>query len=248
MSSNGSARRFPPTRSPCCTDWRAIAAPRNVLGDDVDIDIVGDRRNQHAHSAGAHRARDRAAAAAGLFAWSACNRTSFRTPSIWRGDFAPAACRSPSAASTSPAASRCCREMPDDLDEAQALGVSLFAGEAEGRLETVLRDAFAGRLKPLYNFMKDLPGHRGRADSDAAGPTASSAPRASSPASTPGAAARSNARSAPSSTCRAASRAIARPTTSRRSFAPISRRASIISSSPTTISPATRTGSRSSIG
>ena len=49
-------------------------------------------------------------------------------------------------------------ELPADLKEAQALGVSLFAGEAEeGRLDTVLRDAAAGTLAPLYNFMKDLP-------------------------------------------------------------------------------------------
>ena len=61
----------------------------------------------------------------------------------------------------SPAASPCCREMPADLVEAQALGVTLFAGEAEGRLDMVLRDAFAGRLQPLYNFMNDLPGIEG---------------------------------------------------------------------------------------
>ncbi len=48
-----------------------------------------------------------------------------------------------------------------DLDRAKALGVSLFAGEAEGRLEEVLRDAAAGTLKPLYNFMDDLPGIEG---------------------------------------------------------------------------------------
>jgi hypothetical protein len=48
-------------------------------------------------------------------------------------------------------------DTPADLLEAQALGVSLFAGEAEGRLETVLRDAYAGTLQPLYNFMHDLP-------------------------------------------------------------------------------------------
>jgi radical SAM superfamily enzyme YgiQ (UPF0313 family) len=52
-------------------------------------------------------------------------------------------------------------EMPDDLSRAQALGVSLFAGEAEGRLEAVLRDAYAGTLKPLYNFMNDLPAIEG---------------------------------------------------------------------------------------
>jgi len=48
-----------------------------------------------------------------------------------------------------------------DLDRARALGVSLFAGEAEERLDDVLRDADAGRLQPLYNYMKDLPGIEG---------------------------------------------------------------------------------------
>jgi hypothetical protein len=48
-----------------------------------------------------------------------------------------------------------------DLDRAKAMGISLFAGEAEGRLELVLRDADAGLLKPLYNFMADLPGIEG---------------------------------------------------------------------------------------
>ena len=41
------------------------------------------------------------------------------------------------------------------------MGISLFAGEAEGRLDEVLRDADAGALKPLYNFMNDLPGIEG---------------------------------------------------------------------------------------
>ena len=44
-----------------------------------------------------------------------------------------------------------------DLDIARAMGVSLFAGEAEGRLDEVLLDAASGRLKPLYNYMSDLP-------------------------------------------------------------------------------------------
>jgi len=48
-----------------------------------------------------------------------------------------------------------------DLQRATAMGVSLFAGEAEGRLERVLQDADAGALAPLYNFMDDLPGIEG---------------------------------------------------------------------------------------
>jgi hypothetical protein len=45
-----------------------------------------------------------------------------------------------------------------DLDSCRELGISMFAGEAEGRFEAVMRDAAAGALKPLYNFMDQLPG------------------------------------------------------------------------------------------
>src|ERR1035438_6853772 len=52
-------------------------------------------------------------------------------------------------------------DVPPELKEAMDLGVSLFAGEAEGRFETVLRDAWNGTLQPLYNFMNDLPAMEG---------------------------------------------------------------------------------------
>ena len=45
-----------------------------------------------------------------------------------------------------------------DLDACRDLGISMFAGEAEGRLDQVLCDAADGRLAPVYNFIKDLPG------------------------------------------------------------------------------------------
>lgn len=48
-----------------------------------------------------------------------------------------------------------------DLHRAREMGISLFAGEAEGRLEQVLHDAFAGQLQPIYNYMADLPGIEG---------------------------------------------------------------------------------------
>ena len=48
-----------------------------------------------------------------------------------------------------------------DLDACRNLGVAMFAGEAEGRLDALLRDAAAGALAPVYNFMKDLPGLEG---------------------------------------------------------------------------------------
>ena len=49
----------------------------------------------------------------------------------------------------------------DALREAQAMGISIYAGEAEERLDEVLRDAYAQQLKPLYNFMNDLPAIEG---------------------------------------------------------------------------------------
>jgi radical SAM superfamily enzyme YgiQ (UPF0313 family) len=48
-------------------------------------------------------------------------------------------------------------EPPPDLVAARRLGVSLFAGEAEGRLEGLLADVLEGRLAPVYNYMQDLP-------------------------------------------------------------------------------------------
>ena len=53
-------------------------------------------------------------------------------------------------------------ELPPEIREAQALGISMFAGEAENRrLDQVLIDAMRGELKPLYNFMNDLPALEG---------------------------------------------------------------------------------------
>ena len=49
-------------------------------------------------------------------------------------------------------------DIPPDLQEALDIGVSLFAGEAEGRLEQVLIDAWRGQMPPIYNYMNDLPG------------------------------------------------------------------------------------------
>ena len=47
------------------------------------------------------------------------------------------------------------------LDLCRDLGISIFAGEAEGRLDRVLQDAAAGQLAPVYDFLKDLPSMEG---------------------------------------------------------------------------------------
>jgi radical SAM superfamily enzyme YgiQ (UPF0313 family) len=47
------------------------------------------------------------------------------------------------------------------LDACRELGISIFAGEAENRLDMLLRDAADGRLAAQYDFIKDLPGLAG---------------------------------------------------------------------------------------
>ncbi len=47
--------------------------------------------------------------------------------------------------------------MQSDLQNALDMGISLYAGESEGRLDEILVDAARGKLKPVYNYLKDLP-------------------------------------------------------------------------------------------
>jgi radical SAM superfamily enzyme YgiQ (UPF0313 family) len=44
-----------------------------------------------------------------------------------------------------------------DLDLCRELGISMFAGEAEGRFDQVLQDAAGDGLRPLYDHLNDLP-------------------------------------------------------------------------------------------
>ncbi len=48
-------------------------------------------------------------------------------------------------------------EIQPDLQEALDLGVTLYAGELEGRCDELLTDAAHGTLKPIYNYLNDLP-------------------------------------------------------------------------------------------
>ena len=50
------------------------------------------------------------------------------------------------------------KTLPPDLVEAQSLGISFFAGEAEDhRIDAVLQDGFANALKPIYNHLAHTP-------------------------------------------------------------------------------------------
>jgi hypothetical protein len=48
-----------------------------------------------------------------------------------------------------------------DLQQALDMGITLFAGEAEGRMDQLLGDAAHNRLQPVYNFIEELPSLEG---------------------------------------------------------------------------------------
>ena len=52
-------------------------------------------------------------------------------------------------------------ELPESLQEALDMGISLYAGEAENRLDEVFNDAIRGEMKPIYNYLSDLPDLQG---------------------------------------------------------------------------------------
>src|SRR6478672_4546815 len=53
------------------------------------------------------------------------------------------------------------KERDPGVQKALDMGVTVFAGEAEGRLHQVLKDAFYDDMRPVYNFMNDLPNIEG---------------------------------------------------------------------------------------
>ncbi len=105
------------------------------------------------------------------------------------------------------------------LREAQAMGMSVFASEAEGRLDEVLQDAYAGRLKPLYNYMDDAPAINGSPLPLLERDRAQAHVRIHDQLRCRTRLSRINARSARSSMCRGTNHAVAPWTTSRMSFA-----------------------------
>ena len=96
---------------------------------------------------------DRAADGAAWSGSSACSRTSFRARSTSRGRCARAASRSCIGGfHVSGCLSHAAGHAARHCSEAQALGISLFAGEAEGRLDEVLRDALARHAEAALQF------------------------------------------------------------------------------------------------
>ena len=53
------------------------------------------------------------------------------------------------------------KETPKDIQQALADGFTLIAGEAEGHLDVILKDAYEKRLQPFYNFLANTPSLEG---------------------------------------------------------------------------------------
>ena len=137
---------------------------RGVLGDDVDLDIVAldetNTRIRPERIARAHprRRRPRAGRVRGRAVQSVSARRSTSRGGSCAAGMQVVHRRLPRLRLHRHAARNC---RPISARRRRS-AFRLFAGEAEGRLDQVLRDAFAGTLKPLYNFMDDLPAWRAR--------------------------------------------------------------------------------------
>lgn len=53
-------------------------------------------------------------------------------------------------------------DLPPEIKAVQEIGVSLFAGEAETKLDALLLDAHRGEIQPVYNHLLDLPDLQGQ--------------------------------------------------------------------------------------
>ena len=128
---------------------------RRVLGDDVEIVISAvDETNSRVHP---HRIARRLRGKRGMVALVGVQSNQYPRAldmarilraegiQVCLGGFHPSGCLA------------MLPELTPELQEALDLGVSLFAGESEGRFDEVLRDAWNGALKPIYNYMDDLP-------------------------------------------------------------------------------------------
>jgi hypothetical protein len=133
------------------------AAERGVLGDDVDVEIFAIDETNTRIRAGRIARQIAAAGGRGLVALVGVQSNQFpRAMDIAR----PLRAAGVSVCIGGFHVSGCLAMLPEtplSLREALDLGVSLFAGEAEGCFDEVLRDADAGALKPIYNHLSHLP-------------------------------------------------------------------------------------------
>ena len=155
----------------------ADCAERQVLGPDVVDRHRRHRRDQHARQHPALLDADsRSTAISAWWRWSACSPTSIRARSTSPGRSAPPAFRSRWAGSMFPAALSMLDGHAVDLDACRELGISMFAGEAEGRFDARAARRRGGRLAAALQLHGRSAGHGRHARAVPAEAAMSSAP------------------------------------------------------------------------
>ena len=135
---------------------------RHALGGDVEIEIRRLTKPTRASGRSAWRARSRQGGGRGLVGLVGVQSNQFPHAIDLARRLRATACRSPIGGFHVSGCLAMLPEMPGDL--ARGAGARRLAVRRRGRRAastTVLQDAYAGKLKPLYNFMNDLPGLEG---------------------------------------------------------------------------------------
>jgi hypothetical protein len=156
-------RAFIPSNSLACLHALAQAAgEQKVLGDDVDVIVNAYDESNAVIPVRRIIRRVRAGGGRGLVLLAGVQSNQFPRAQDLAQQFRAAGL---AVAVGGFHVSGCLAMLPDlpaDLRALQEQGVALFAGEAEGRMEQLLTDAYHGRMQPSYNFLKDLPDLRGQ--------------------------------------------------------------------------------------
>ena len=162
---NGAARSSRRTRSPACTASPRIASDRKVLGADVEIRI-------HAIDETNWRVRPdkliktiRDDGGRGMLGLVGVQSNQFPRALDIARPFLKAGVPVCMGGFHVAGSLAMLDETPPEIAAAADMGISYFIGEAEdGRLDEVLIDAYAGKLKPRYDWRRQEPEPAGHAD------------------------------------------------------------------------------------
>jgi radical SAM superfamily enzyme YgiQ (UPF0313 family) len=156
-------RAFIPSNSLACL-WALAddAAKRRILGDDVELVINGYDETHTVIPVKQIARRIRRNGGRGLVLLAGVQSNQFPRAADLAAEFRAAGIDVAIGGFHVSGCLSMLPELPPDIRAVQEQGVILFAGEAEGRLEELLRDAHRGQLKPVYNFLLDLPDLQGQ--------------------------------------------------------------------------------------
>jgi molybdenum cofactor biosynthesis enzyme MoaA len=156
-------RSWVPSNSLACLYGLATdSAARRALGDDVEIVVDAYDESNTVVSARRIIRRIRSRGASGVICMVGVQSNQFPRAMDLAREFRRAGLSVVIGGFHVSGCLRMLPQMPGELQEAQALGISLFAGEAEGRMDALLADAYHGRLKAVYNYLDELPDLRGQ--------------------------------------------------------------------------------------